>query len=339
MGIRVFIGSSSEARGAMEEVASWIEDAGHTPRPWTDFDVFPLASTAFDALHDAALEVDAALFVFGEDDAVWYRGDKTASPRDNVLLEYGLFSGVLGATSVAIALVGQPRLATDLLGITCLPLSHKAGARLRLKNWLSKITARPRHHGRAPAHTFFTTADPEDREFAFSSRLTHAKTVDLLGYSMAHLLATSKTQLASAIVQGLTARIVLLDPHSTAGRLMAAKVGDFDRVLEPHERSVRYIREIVTMAAAGKANGRVDVKLMPWVPSCYMNIIDAGAATGEALIGLNALSLGPTLPRRLHFMLSKATDGPSFDFFVAQFNELWKSASTVSLLTSPHTPR
>lgn len=123
----------------MEEMAEWIEDSGHTPLPWTDHNIFPLGATTFEALHQVTQQVDAALFLFSEDDIVWYRGDKSKSPRDNVFLEYGLFAGALGERSVAIALIGKPKLATDLLGITYLPLDRKARAKNKLKTWLNDI--------------------------------------------------------------------------------------------------------------------------------------------------------------------------------------------------------
>ncbi len=139
MGLKIFLGSSGESKKQMQELAEWIEDEGHTPVPWTDHSVFPLGSTTWASLQQVAARVDAAIFVFGEDDKKWYRGDKIAAPRDNVLLEYGLFSGTLGDTAVAIAVAGKPKLATDLLGVTYLPLNRKAAAKNKLASWLTSI--------------------------------------------------------------------------------------------------------------------------------------------------------------------------------------------------------
>ena len=335
MGLRVFIGSSREAEDAMDELASWIEDLGHHPKPWTDPDLFPLASTTFDSLHSTAQQVDAAVFLFGEDDAVWYRGDKALTPRDNVLIEYGLFSGALGDRSVAIGLLGEPKLATDLLGMTCLPLAQKARAKLKLKHWLAEVGSRSSNarHGTLSS-PFFTTPDPEDREFEFTYKLGRAKSLDLLGYSMAHMFATSKTQIGIAVAKGLRARVMILDPLSTAGKLMAEKVGDYGRVREPHERSIRYIKEIIEIARSGEARGTLQVKYVPWIPSCYLNIVDASESSGVALIGLNSLVLGSKLPRRIHFILEKSRDVTSFGFFAAQFEALWNSIATEPILNS-----
>jgi len=145
MSLKVFIGSSTEAQSKMQEIAAWIEDAKHEPQPWTDAKLFPVGSTTIESLHTVAEEVvDAAVFVFSEDDKTWYRGKEYGAPRDNVLFEYGLFSGVLGRTSVAIAVVGQPKRPYDLLGITDLSLNKPANARLKLVDWLSRIKPRVR---------------------------------------------------------------------------------------------------------------------------------------------------------------------------------------------------
>ena len=139
MALNVFIGSSGEAREELDTIAEWIEYHGHVPRPWTDHTLFPLAKTTFDSLHQAARQVDAALFLFSEDDNAWYRGNNIDLPRDNVLLEYGLFSGSLGDGAVAIATLGKPKMPSDLGGVTYLPLKQKAMAKNKLKLWLDGI--------------------------------------------------------------------------------------------------------------------------------------------------------------------------------------------------------
>ena len=70
------------------------------------------------------LTVDAAVLIFSEDDQVWYRGDLGSQPRDNVLIEYGLFLGRLGQPRVIFCVRGKPRIAQDLQGITFCNLSN-----------------------------------------------------------------------------------------------------------------------------------------------------------------------------------------------------------------------
>lgn len=143
--MRIFLGSSREASasGLLRRVASWIEACGHTPLRWDDPGLFPAGAYTFPALRTLAQNVDGAVFVFSEDDHVWYRGDKVPQPRDNVLIEYGLFSATLGESRVAICRSGSPRAATDLQGITCIVISPTTlvRAEIEIAEWLKRLEA------------------------------------------------------------------------------------------------------------------------------------------------------------------------------------------------------
>lgn len=97
----------------------------------------------FDALSRICRRVDAAVFVFGEDDRVWYRGDKGAQPRDNVLIEFGLLVGVLGRHRAIVCRVGKPRLAVDLAGLTVVDGSRNVSKRAKLEvvRWAKNLSA------------------------------------------------------------------------------------------------------------------------------------------------------------------------------------------------------
>jgi len=60
-----------------------------------------------------------ALFsFFGKDDNIWYRDENLECPRDNVILEYGIFLKRLNRKSVIIVREEKTKLPTDLLGLT-----------------------------------------------------------------------------------------------------------------------------------------------------------------------------------------------------------------------------
>ena len=143
--MRIFLGSSREASrtGLLRRIAGWIEACGHEPLRWDDPGVFPPGSYTYPTLRRLAREVDGAIFIFAEDDAVWYRTDKAMQPRDNVLIEYGLFSSALGETHVAICRSGNPRTASDLFGITSIGISQGmyVRAETEIAEWLKGIEA------------------------------------------------------------------------------------------------------------------------------------------------------------------------------------------------------
>jgi Predicted nucleotide-binding protein containing TIR-like domain len=141
----IFIGSARESEDAMRWLASCLEEYGHKPISWDDPGLFPPGENTFLRLIDISKSVDAAIFIFSEDDKVWYRGDAAQQPRDNVLIEYGLFSGQLGPKKAIICVDGKPKSASDLLGISYVSISEKrrARARLELSMWANRLTSEP----------------------------------------------------------------------------------------------------------------------------------------------------------------------------------------------------
>ena len=75
--MRIFIASSGERLNMAIEVGSWLEGMNVEPVLWNEPEVFPLGAYTWDALIDLSENVDAAIFIFGEDDQIWFRGEST----------------------------------------------------------------------------------------------------------------------------------------------------------------------------------------------------------------------------------------------------------------------
>jgi predicted nucleotide-binding protein len=156
--VRVFVGSSSASvdSGDLNLVIQEIERAGMTPEPWIDPYTIEVGTGLWNALLDKTREVDAAAFVFGEDDQVLSNGKEVPIIRDNVLLELGLFSGALfertrrilgvGRPNCAIFLRGQPKMPADLLGIVFIPLdAGRDAVQGRVSAWRDTLRSQVRH--------------------------------------------------------------------------------------------------------------------------------------------------------------------------------------------------
>ena len=146
--MRIFVGSSTESLPLARQLALWIEDCGHTPLLWNEIGVFRLGHFTLESLVHLTSRVDGAVLLFSADDRVWYRGNDAAQPRDNVLLEYGLFAGTLGRDKAIICVHGSPKIPVDVAGVTTLSLgpleSSHSRARLQLEDWLkSHVVPRP----------------------------------------------------------------------------------------------------------------------------------------------------------------------------------------------------
>lgn len=143
--MEIFMGSSSDAKDYMDEIAVKLEELGVNTLPWyaSGKGIFVPSDNTIDALIKITKRVQAAVFIFNEDDKVW--NDKSAleisdTVRDNVLFEYGLFTGALGKENVCFVCKGKPKLATDLRGITYIDGDLKdAIIKAKLKDWIEAI--------------------------------------------------------------------------------------------------------------------------------------------------------------------------------------------------------
>src|SRR6516164_5447019 len=114
----VFIGSSSEGRPVAEAIQTTLNGNEVEAVLWTT--LFEPSYLTIEALDQKAGDFDFALFVFSSDDVLESRGTRGPAPRDNILLEFGLFVGRLGRERVFYAFRSgdRPKLPSDLAGTT-----------------------------------------------------------------------------------------------------------------------------------------------------------------------------------------------------------------------------
>lgn len=139
--MKIFLGSSRESLNDLKKIAIWIEETGHDPVLWNDPTLFLPGYSILSELIKLSNSVDAAIFLFNEDDKIWYRGSKLSQPRDNVLFEYGLFMGKLGENKSIICYKGDTKIPTDVSGIIYANISEKSinRARIAIESWINNI--------------------------------------------------------------------------------------------------------------------------------------------------------------------------------------------------------
>lgn len=142
----VFIGSSSEGRlvaGALQ-----TELLAHCEVTVWDQDVFESGGYALDSLIRKAQRSDFAVLVATPDDMRESRGETAAVPRDNVILEFGLFAGVLGRDRSLVLATDGVQLPTDTLGLTRLPYYTQNNLRAAVSAAAREVLARIDDMGR-----------------------------------------------------------------------------------------------------------------------------------------------------------------------------------------------
>jgi predicted nucleotide-binding protein len=102
---QVFVGSSTEGKKIAELVISTLARAGLHPLPWFDF--FKHERPPIQELERIALRAHAAVLVETSDDRALIRNQQWTQARDNVLYEYGLFSGTLGRSKCGLLVPDQ----------------------------------------------------------------------------------------------------------------------------------------------------------------------------------------------------------------------------------------
>lgn len=118
---RVFIGSTFEEL-KLANTAKKILDEHFEVVVWNDslWDtaVFRINQNFLSDLLKASLKFDFGILLGTTDDKVSYRGNEVLQPRDNILFEFGLFLGRLGASKCAFVVEKDLKILSDLQGIS-----------------------------------------------------------------------------------------------------------------------------------------------------------------------------------------------------------------------------
>ena len=136
----IFVGSSTARKQKAAYIANQLQADGHAVLCW--WQQFKAGDYTLDRLIDLSRHCDGAVFVFGQDDKLWFSGATRSggapakpvcvdAPRDNVILEYGMFVGRQGRRRVAIVVEGKVKLPTDLAGVTYVTTDKRYIEKLR----------------------------------------------------------------------------------------------------------------------------------------------------------------------------------------------------------------
>lgn len=124
----VFIGSSSESLPIATAIHKSLMRRRIESRIWSD-GIFQCSCATIEDLMTATDQADFAVLVLAADDVTISRGRRKAAPRDNTILELGLFMGALSRKRTYIVAPSplDIKIPTDLLGVTLLTYHKKRG--------------------------------------------------------------------------------------------------------------------------------------------------------------------------------------------------------------------
>lgn len=124
---RVFIGSSSEGKDVAIGLQLELEGLHTCEVDRWDQGLFEPSGYAIDSLVSAARRADFAVLIATPDDMTTKRSETKPTARDNVIFEFGLFTGILSRQrTFLLATDHLIDLPSDLLGLTRLSFRHRS---------------------------------------------------------------------------------------------------------------------------------------------------------------------------------------------------------------------
>jgi SAM-dependent methyltransferase len=114
----IFIASAHEDKDLAALVAQHLSDAGF--EAWRWWETLRPGDMTLERLQEVARTVDGAVFICLGTDRTRFRGESVDAPRDNVLLELGLFLQTVGSKRAIIVVSQGLKLPSDLKGLTYL---------------------------------------------------------------------------------------------------------------------------------------------------------------------------------------------------------------------------
>ena len=158
--------------------------------------------------------------------------------------------------------------------------------------------------------------------------------IDLLGYSYINVMRNRQNFIIQLLRDGVQIRLVIVDPEKTAGTLSRENM-DVDDL----RRDVNVTLSIVANISeeAKKYKGKIEVRLINWLPSCGLIITDPDSLKGKTWVSIYPIY--PSVPKSEipHFILTHSEDEYWSKAYSNHFNRLWSKAYPPSSQYQPLT--
>jgi len=165
---------------------------------------------------------------------------------------------------------------------------------------------------------------------SFVKRMHDANEICLVGITFVQFLMTFREPLTSAISGGARLRIMLIDPDSTAARLLVENSEMESNFANDVKRSLEYL-SLIAKYSQNNGHERVNIKLVNWIPSSSLILFDPYKENGVARVTVYPPCYNTSVSRRAHFELTHEKDSYWYEIFVDQYERLWKQGKEYSI--------
>lgn len=136
---KVFVGSAREHVRLLKRLNVLNDHSRVRYVPWTNLGIFEPGEYTMQSLRRSFDEVDGAAFFFLGTDTTWWRDERAATPRDNVVFEAGIAVGAFGLSRTAIITNEETRLPSDLAGLNTIRLRLSGDEDMDLSDLHAKL--------------------------------------------------------------------------------------------------------------------------------------------------------------------------------------------------------
>jgi 8-oxo-dGTP pyrophosphatase MutT (NUDIX family) len=342
---RIFIGSSSESLRVAQGIKANLEELAEV-RIWNE-GLFTPGRYTLEELLGFTGSFDFAIFIWNSDDSLTSRGSQFTVARDNVVLETGVFYGVLGRERVFLCAPQSLRVRTpsDLLGMKVLSFQEPSDGNYRsaTSSASSEVAAHVRTLGPMPR----TMAAGDDlAEIAvYESFLTarqditraciKAQAIKIFANKGLAFFGLDDSSISLAEVREYSRlrriRVLLMDPESPwiSNGFIALRhyesIASYKRELESShailESSMRRLRSMTSIARSGVRYHAVEP---------YFRFLMT-----EDVVFVSSYAEHPSVQvRDLPVFAYRASPGSLYWAFKRHFNDVWHNASRPSPVTA-----
>lgn len=166
---------------------------------------------------------------------------------------------------------------------------------------------------------------------ALDPLIQSSKSIDLCGFSLTSTINKQFSNLRERLKDGAHVRILISEPESLATQMASLRSEDPDEGVYFNKRLAATIQDIeylhktwLEYQPSGKsAKGLLEVRLLPYAPSFSVLVFNGNQPQGKVIVEIYAHK---TFMETAVFTLNSQKDGNWYEYFVNQFETMWKEA-------------
>ena len=310
--LEVFIGSSSsyDAKSIMQTVSEILESIHIIPKRWDDNDMFVAGESIIENLSRIKEEVDAAIFIYAEDDLLFDGEYFIGSPRDNVLFEHGLFAGNLGTKRTIMIRYKKPKEPSDLKGIVYIDYNDVQKNTLRKKLITWKQNIEPQCNNWKVREIFETRQKMNIRlnEIWDNSTLS----IDIIAFGLKSFRDARTNIVKKQVENGLKIRILTSNPESLFVKQREKDECELTGSIKKTILDLKNWIEDLKKISPNKEN--IQLKFYNSMPLDFYWRQENSLFVGPYLYGIGS-------PQTITYEYQKGSKG--YEFYIDYFDKLW----------------